>query len=109
MSWIVVEYLCPACGIRIESLEARPPRDVIEHCFQEAPRVLSATYGHVDHVSVSTSSSGSSEKPPDSMSTVKMGDGQSREEFKAERKRHWQNKDFNADADSGLRDRKVFV
>ena len=109
MSWIVVEYQCPSCRKRIESLEQRPPRDKIEHCLVDAPRVLSAVKGYVDHVTVSTSSSGQTERPPGTLDTSGMADGQTRSELKAERRKHWQNVDYNRDADSGLRDRKVFV
>ena len=111
MSWIICDYQCRECGKLFESLELRPPRDEVPCCLDvpSADKVLSAVTGYCNGVTTTSSTSGQTEKPPDSMSTVKMADGQTRSEFKEERRKHWQNRDFNTDADNGLRERKVFV
>lgn len=81
---IIVEYLCPQHG-RFESLEQRPPPDdkPCPSCFRPAPWCISAPYGRVKLASAT--SHGYEAPPPGVLDTRAIGDGQSVEEWKADR------------------------
>ena len=107
MSYLMVEYLCAGCG-RFESLESRPaPESTVHACGEQAPRVVSAVAVKLPYGTVSQGVN--EERPPGVMDTSKLADWMSMADWKADRKTHWQHKDYNSDVDNGLRDRKVFV
>lgn len=88
------EYVCDHCG-RFEELVPDPPPDSIAcpECLQQANRVTSAPPVHTQFaISVSR---GPSVKPPKgSPDFMKLGEGQSRKEWKAERKKFWRDHDY---------------
>lgn len=75
MSWIMIEYLCPTCGQRFESLEDRAaPSAQLPHCEAQAARVLSAVRGRVKIGEVRRGKN--EERPPGVLNTEPLADGQ---------------------------------
>lgn len=82
----MLEYLCPTCGQRIESLEVRrAPAAWVEHCGTRAERTVSAVRGRVPIATVERGSG--SERPPYAMDTRPLADGMSKGEWKAGRRK----------------------
>jgi hypothetical protein len=86
VSYILLEYGCPACGERIESLEPRSePAQSVIHCGEPAPRVFSAPHVKVPLVTVSRAGREDSGPPPGAYSTRAIGDGMPVHKWRAER------------------------
>lgn len=93
MSYILLEYTCGSCGLRVESLESRssPSPSVscpCPSCPGTAERVISAPkVGTVWATAVTRGKS--DERPsPGYLDTRGMADGQTRREWKAERRKY---------------------
>jgi hypothetical protein len=85
-SFILLEYLCPTCGQRIESLETRAaPSTQIPHCDTLAPRVPSAVHGRVKAGEVVSGTS--DERPPGVLNTEPLADGQPYSEWRKDIKK----------------------
>ena len=86
MSLILLEYLCPVCDARLESLEDRAaPRTSIKHCGRPAPRVISAPRVRIPLASVDRAKN---DRPPkDSLGTHLLADGMPHSEWKARRRK----------------------
>jgi hypothetical protein len=93
MSLILVEYVCDGCAERYESLEERPaPSRVLHACGCSAERVLSAPKPKIVTVRPTPVSRGRYEERPGprAMDTRALADGASMDEFKAKRRKVWQ-------------------
>ena len=88
------EYVCFQCG-RFETLIPDPPPDTLAcpECEWPADRVQTAAPVHTQFAV--TVSRGPSVKPPKgSPDYMKLGEGQSRKDWKAERARVWREHDY---------------
>jgi len=91
MSWLMLEYLCPCCGERFESLESRGNTAgwltcPDESCGAQAAPVISATHSGTVYGAAATT--GKSDPPPPwAMDTRAIADGrQSPEQWRVERR-----------------------
>lgn len=86
MSWIMLEYGCPSCGLRFESLEPRceQPGELECECGATAPRVMSAPLGRMKLGEVTRGKS--DPPPPHVMDTRPLADGMPLKEFKRQRR-----------------------
>lgn len=74
MSWLMLEYVCPWCGARFESLEPRAnPATSLPHCGGKAKRAVSAVKFKPHYGAVTT---GKNDAPPQhALDTRPMADG----------------------------------
>lgn len=88
------EYVCFQCG-RFEALIADPPPDQVAcpECEWPADRVVSTPPVHTQFA-ISVSRGPSVKPPPGSPDFMKLGEGQSRAEWKAERRKFWRDHDY---------------
>jgi hypothetical protein len=85
LSYILLEYGCPECGERIESLEPRSePAQAVTHCGVPAPRVFSAPKLKIPLFSVERGKS--DPPPPGAFDTRGIRDGMPVTRWRAERK-----------------------
>lgn len=90
----VREYVCDHCG-RFEERVPDPPPDTVTcpECLEQAERVTSAVSMHTQFVV--TASRGPNDKiPKGSPDFMKLGEGQSRKEWREERRRFWREHDY---------------
>jgi hypothetical protein len=85
VSYVVLDFKCPECGVTFESFEKRSaPASELPHCNSLAPRVLSSPMVLTQGVSVTRSSK--SDPPPGHLSTAAIADGMPHGEWKKARK-----------------------
>lgn len=85
MSWIMLEYLCPSCGLRVESLQRRGDEaEIIAHCDTSAKRVISAPLGRMKLGEAVRGIGG--ERPPTALDTRPLADGMPLKEWKRQRR-----------------------
>ncbi len=86
VSYILLEYGCPECGERIESLEPRSePAQAVVHCGVPAPRVLSAPRVKTPLYSVAKAGREDSKPAPGQYNTQGIREGMRLTEWRAKR------------------------
>lgn len=84
--WVMLDYLCGACGLRTESLELRgcPPIAIKCECGAYAERTISAVKSGTVWASAVTRGP-AQERPPGALSTRSLAEGMRRDEWRAQR------------------------
>lgn len=94
MGWILVDYECEPCGVRWESLEDRPAPVRVLHvaCGKMADRLIGAPKPRVATVLPTPVQRGRYEDRPGprAVDTRAIADGASVSEWKAQRRKVWQ-------------------
>lgn len=90
MSWLMVDYACPACGTRSESLEKRDQVPAARRCScgKRAERAISAPAVKLQRV-FAVSMGKSDPLPPHVPDFRTVGEGEPVADFRARRKRFW--------------------
>lgn len=93
MSYILVEFSCPACG-RFESLVHRPAPPSVKHdCGEVAGRAISAVKSKTCWASAATRGKPDPAPRPTATDTIPLGEGMPRRDWKEARRKVWRDHD----------------